>query len=74
MEQELGDLLSKGRGTSSKLLKAVSVKNDSSKGQQARTTTQQKCAAVPRRVRIYGSETFASLNSRLESNKEEQKG
>ena len=32
----------------------------------ARTTTSQKCAAVPRRARI-----CVSLNSRLESNKEE---
>jgi len=32
----------------------------------------QKCAAVPRRARIQGSQTFVSLNSRLESNKEEE--
>jgi hypothetical protein len=35
------------------------------------TTTSQKCEAVPRRARISGSWTFVSLNSRLESNKEE---
>ena len=34
-----------------------------------RTTTSQKCAAVPRRARIEGSQTFVSFNSRLESNK-----
>jgi len=33
-----------------------------------------KCEAVPRRARIQGSSTFASLNSRLESNDEEEKG
>jgi len=33
--------------------------------------TLQKCEAVPRRARIEGSYTCASLNSRLESNKEE---
>ena len=38
-----------------------------------RTTTSQKCAAVPRRARIEGSYSFVSLNSRLESNKEEKK-
>jgi len=38
----------------------------------AYATTSQKCAAVPRRARISGSETFVSLNSRLESNKEEE--
>ena len=30
-------------------------------------------AAVPRRARIQGSQTFVSLNSRLESNKDEKK-
>ena len=39
-----------------------------------RTTTLQKCAAVPRRARIQGSWTFVSLTSRLESNKEEDSG
>ena len=38
------------------------------------TTTSHKCAAVPRRARIEGPQTFASLNSRLESNKEEEEG
>jgi len=38
-----------------------------------RTTTSQKCEAVPRRARIQGSWNFESLNSRLESNKEEKK-
>ena len=37
------------------------------------TTTLQKCAAVPIRVRVSGSQTFVSLNSRLESNKEEER-
>ena len=37
----------------------------------SRTITQHKCGAVPRRARIQGSCTFVSLNSRLESNKEE---
>ena len=32
----------------------------------------QKCEAVPRRARISGSYTFLSLNSGLESNKEEE--
>jgi len=32
----------------------------------------QNCAAVPRRARIEGSQTFASLNSRLESKKQEE--
>jgi len=36
-----------------------------------RTTTLQMCAAVPRWARISGPSTFLSLNSRLESNKEE---
>ena len=40
-------------------------------GLNLRTTTSQKCAAVPRRARIQGSKTFVSLNSRLESNTEE---
>jgi len=35
-------------------------------------TTSQKCEAVPKRSRIQGSYTFASLNARLESNKEEK--
>ena len=34
------------------------------------TTTSRKSAAVPRRARIQGSQTFVSLNSRLESNRE----
>ena len=38
-----------------------------------RTTHSQKCAALPRRARIQGSYTFASLNSRLESNKKKKK-
>ena len=37
-----------------------------------RTTTSQTCAAVPRRTRIQGSQTFVSLNSRLESDIEEE--
>ena len=36
------------------------------------TTTSQKREAVPRRARISGSWTLVSLNSRLESNKEEK--
>ena len=32
----------------------------------------QNCAIFPRRARIQGSQTFVSLNSRLESNKEEE--
>ena len=36
------------------------------------TTTLQKCAAVARRARFQGSQTFASLHSRLESNNEEE--
>ena len=36
------------------------------------TTSSLKCAAVPRRARIEGSWTFVSLNSRLESNEEEE--
>ena len=39
-----------------------------------RITTSQKCAAVPRRARISGSQTFVSINSRLKSNKEEEAG
>ena len=38
----------------------------------SRTITSHKCAAVPRRARIEGSYTFASLNSRLETNEEEE--
>ena len=38
-----------------------------------RTTTWQKCGAVPRRARIEGSQTCVSLNPRLESNEEEKK-
>ena len=34
-----------------------------------RTTTAQKCELVPNRAGSQGSETFVSLNSRLESNK-----
>ena len=36
------------------------------------TTTSQKREAVPRRARISGSQTCVSLNSRLESTKEEE--
>ena len=36
-----------------------------------RTTTSQKCEAVERRARISGSQTCVSLNSRMESNTEE---
>ena len=32
----------------------------------------QKCAVLPERARIYGAQAFISLNSRLESHKEEQ--
>ena len=39
----------------------------------SRTTTLKICEAVQRRARIYGPQTFASLNSRLESNKEAEK-
>ena len=38
-----------------------------------RTTSSQKCEAVPSRARIQGAQTCASLNSRLEGNKEEEK-
>ena len=38
----------------------------------SRTTTSQKCEAVPGRARIEGSLTFVSLNSRLDSEKEEE--
>ena len=38
-----------------------------------RTTTLQKCAAVLRGARIEGSQTFVSLNSRLESDEEGKK-
>ena len=38
------------------------------------TTTLQKCAVVPRRARVQGSQTFVSLNSRLENNEEEERG
>ena len=41
-------------------------------GVNSRTTTWQKCDAVPRRARIYGSYDGVSLNSRLQSNKEEE--
>ena len=37
-----------------------------------KTTASQNIEAVPRRARIQGSCTFVSLNSRLESNKEEE--
>ena len=37
-----------------------------------RLTTSQKCGAVPRRARIFDPWTFESLNSRLESNEEEE--
>ena len=35
-------------------------------------TDLQKRAAVPRRANVQGSQTFVSLNSMLESNKEEE--
>jgi len=38
-----------------------------------RTTTSQKCEAVPRGARIQGPQTVVSRNSRLERNKEEEK-
>ena len=38
-----------------------------------RTSTSQKCEVVLRRSRISGSQKFVSLNSRLESDKEEKK-
>ena len=38
----------------------------------SRTTTSQKCEAVPRRARIQGSWTFVPLNSRLERNEAEE--
>ena len=31
-----------------------------------------QCEAVPRRARIYGLQTYVSLNAMLESNKEEE--
>ena len=37
-----------------------------------RTTALQKCEEVPSRARIHGSQTCVSLNSRLESNKEDE--
>ena len=37
------------------------------------SSSQQKCGAVPRRDRIYGPQIVASINSRLESYKEEKK-
>ena len=37
-----------------------------------RSTAQQKCGAAPRRARIQGSQIVVSLNSRLESNQEEE--
>ena len=37
-----------------------------------RTTTSQKCTAVPRRARVQGSWIFVSPKSRLERNKEEE--
>ena len=37
-----------------------------------RRTTKLKCAAVPRRARVEGAYTSASLHSRRESNKEEE--
>ena len=40
--------------------------------QGSRRSTLQKPAAVPRRARIEGSHTFESLNSWLESDKEEE--
>ena len=39
---------------------------------RSRTTNSQKLAEVPRRAHIQGSSTFASLNSRLERNQEEE--
>ena len=38
-----------------------------------RTTSSQKCEAVPRRARVQGSKTCERHNSRLESDKEEKK-
>ena len=40
----------------------------------SRASTQRKCEAVPRRARIKGSQTFASLDSGLKSKKEEEAG
>jgi len=37
------------------------------------TTTSEICEAVPSRARIQGARTFVSLNSRLESNKKEER-
>ena len=37
-----------------------------------RTTTSRKYAAVPRRARIQGSQTFVSLKSRLQGDHEEE--
>jgi len=39
----------------------------------SRTTSQQKCEAVPRRARSQGSQTVLSLNTRLESNEAEKR-
>jgi len=39
-----------------------------------RTTAQQKCGAIPRRARIYGSQLVVSLNSMLESSEKEEEG
>ena len=41
-------------------------------GSNNRRTNLQKCAVVPRRARIQGSQTFVSLNERLESRNEEE--
>ena len=38
-----------------------------------RTATSHKRAAVPRRARVEGAKTLESLNSRLESDKDEKK-
>ena len=37
-----------------------------------RTSAQQKCGAVPRRARVDGPQIVVSLNSRLESDEEEE--
>ena len=41
-------------------------------GCHLRATSLQKCAAFPMRARTQGSQTFVSLNPRLESNKEQE--
>ena len=44
----------------------------SAEGFNLRTSTWQKCEAVPSRARIQGSSTCASLNSGLERNKKKR--